>query len=229
MRKCYSSLGCGFRFRNFETSITNLIGEGHLIRTRFKQPLYKGLFLRAETSSLLNSAETSNIFDAELALDYHISAVKASLVSSYYNPHSLRVQFELKTSFGKVSICNEYLQEQNVIYLGFRRHNCRFSVPVAATNSVAVAVIFGVAYLMGWILRKDKKQDKTPKLESTRIEELRLIEERASDNYRKEVKDKGLIIEYAYYGDAKAINEMSVSFESFSRAKVPMVPREAIN
>lgn len=75
-------------------------------------------------------------------------------------------------------------------------------------DSVVPSVIFGLIYFLGIAFRKKKQPEETVKTELDRINEIRLIEDKANDNYQKERQKGGLIIKYAYYGDSEEISRI---------------------
>lgn len=64
--------------------------------------------------SSTESIETST----EVSLNYSVSKLKCRLINNAFNPDTVRFQFEARTSIGRIFICDEYVNQQNIIYLG---------------------------------------------------------------------------------------------------------------
>lgn len=67
------------------------------------------------------------------------------------------------------------------------KKNFRLSLPVLVINSSLPTLLFGLAYLLGtFFCRKNSQESERMKTEQDRIDEIRLIEDKAAENYRYE-------------------------------------------
>ena len=103
--------------------------------------------------------------------------------------NSIKIDFSKKTNYGLVGFATEYFSTgQTVISIGYisgllrvSKKNFRLSLPVLVIDSVLPAIVFGLVYFFGaFFLKKKKEVSYRAKTEQDRINELRLIEDRAN-------------------------------------------------
>ena len=113
----------------------------------------------------------------------------------FYREAGIKVGYERFLSKSqKLLLSSEYTDKSSVIYLGFKNVNFNIVFPVFVTESpipFLLGVIgFGLAYLYRKKAQKSKnvieiESDFVEKKEEERQDELKLISEKASDNYEK--------------------------------------------
>ena len=79
----------------------------------------------------------------------------------------------------------EYKNEKSVVYLGYKCTSFNLVIPVFGSDSVLLTLAGAAAFVWAYFNRPKPQFEKIEKDRGKKIDELKLISDKANENYRK--------------------------------------------
>jgi hypothetical protein len=146
-----------------------------------------------------------------VSLDYYFDQTLRARAGITHNveDNDVRPVFEVEKNvetWGNFLLSMEYKNSASILSLGYKNPTLNFVLPVLLVDSPVPAIVSGVLYVLGYLFRKKTKTvvEMKKKEDAIRVDELKLIADKANANYEKERSngERGLLIDWAFVGPA---------------------------